>query len=50
MALIETARVRLHYREQGQVDGLPLLLVHGSFGSSRWWEPFLAPRRPPWRG
>ena len=42
MALIETARVGLHYREQGQVDGLPLLLVHGSFGSSRWWEPFLA--------
>jgi len=42
MALIETARLRVHYREQGQHDGLPLLLVHGSFGSSRWWEPFLA--------
>lgn len=42
MALIETGRLRVHYREQGQVDGLPLLLVHGSFGSSRWWEPFLA--------
>ena len=39
---VETARVRMHYREQGQPDGLPLLLVHGSFGSSRWWEPFLA--------
>lgn len=42
MPLVETTRVRFHYREQGQVDGLPLLLVHGSFGSSRWWEPFLA--------
>lgn len=39
---VETARVRIHYREQGQPDGLPLLLVHGSFGSSRWWEPLLA--------
>ena len=39
---VETARVRMHYREQGQPDGLPLLLVHGSFGSSRWWEPLLA--------
>lgn len=39
---VETQRLRFHYREQGQVDGLPMLLVHGSFGSSRWWEPFLA--------
>lgn len=39
---IATTRLRFHYREQGQADGLPLLLVHGSFGSSRWWEPFLA--------
>jgi len=46
MPLVEktvvTTRLRLHYREQGQADGLPLLLVHGSFGSSRWWEPFMA--------
>lgn len=42
MAVIETGRLWVHYREQGQADGLPLLLVHGSFGSSRWWEPFLA--------
>lgn len=40
--MVETARLRMHYREQGQPDGLPLLLVHGSFGSGRWWEPFLA--------
>lgn len=42
MAFVQTERLRVHYREQGQADGLPLLLVHGSFGSSRWWEPFLA--------
>lgn len=39
---VETPRLRFHYREQGQADGLPMLLVHGSFGSSRWWEPLLA--------
>lgn len=38
---ITTPRLQFHYREQGQADGLPMLLVHGSFGSSRWWEPFL---------
>ncbi len=42
MPFIETTTIRFHYREQGQADGLPMLLVHGSFGSSRWWEPFLA--------
>ncbi|MCE7981988.1 MAG: alpha/beta hydrolase [Caldilinea sp. CFX5] len=42
MAVIETGRLRVHYREQGEADGVPLLLVHGSFGSSRWWEPLLA--------
>ena len=30
-----------HYRVHGAPDGLPMLLLHGSFGSSRWWEPFL---------
>jgi len=42
MPFVDTTRIRFHYREQGQADGLPMLLVHGSFGSSRWWEPFLA--------
>ncbi|MBX3015461.1 MAG: alpha/beta hydrolase [Caldilineaceae bacterium] len=42
MPVIETPRLRFHYREQGDGDGLPLLLVHGSFGSSRWWKPLLA--------
>ncbi|MEZ4867144.1 MAG: alpha/beta hydrolase [Caldilineaceae bacterium] len=42
MPLLETSRLKFYYREQGQADGLPMLLVHGSFGSSRWWEPFLA--------
>ncbi len=38
---LETPRMRFTYRVQGDPDGLPMLLVHGSFASSRWWEPFL---------
>ena len=30
-----------HYRFCGDDDGLPMILLHGSFASSRWWEPFL---------
>lgn len=30
-----------HYRAHGAADGLPMLLLHGSFGSSRWWQPFM---------
>lgn len=36
-----TERMRFHYRRHGAEDGLPMLLIHGSFASSRWWEPFL---------
>lgn len=28
-----------HYRTHGDADGLPVLFLHGTFGSSRWWEP-----------
>lgn len=42
MAFITTPRLTFHYRIHGQADGLPMLLVHGSFASSRWWEPLMA--------
>lgn len=42
MPLIETPRLRIHYRTHGEPGGLPMLLLHGSHASSRWWEPFLA--------
>lgn len=42
MPFARTERLLFHYREQGDADGLPLLLVHGNFGSSRWWTPLLA--------
>ncbi|MBX3052205.1 MAG: alpha/beta hydrolase [Caldilineaceae bacterium] len=42
MPTITTPRLRFHYRTHGDPDGLPMLLLHGSFASSRWWEPFFA--------
>lgn len=38
---IQTSRLRHRYRIQGDADGLPLLLLHGSFASGLWWEPCL---------
>ncbi len=42
MPTLTTPRLAFHYRTHGDVDGLPMLLLHGSFASSRWWEPFFA--------
>jgi pimeloyl-ACP methyl ester carboxylesterase len=36
---LQTERLAFHYRAHGTPGGLPLLLVHGSYASSRWWEP-----------
>jgi len=41
MLTIETQRLTFAYRRQGNVNGVPMLLLHGSFGSSRWWVPLL---------
>lgn len=35
---LTTVRGQFCARTWGDVDGIPLLLLHGSFGSSRWWE------------
>lgn len=42
MPFADTPRMRFHYRIQGDPDGLPMLLLHGSYASGRWWEPFLS--------
>jgi branched-chain amino acid transport system permease protein len=42
MALITTPRLTIHHRSHGEPGGLPLLLLHGSFATSRWWEPLFA--------
>jgi len=36
---IETGRLRMTWRESGDPNGPPLLLLHGAFATSRWWEP-----------
>jgi pimeloyl-ACP methyl ester carboxylesterase len=41
MPHINTPRLRIHYRTHGDPGGLPMLLVHGSHGSGRWWERFM---------
>lgn len=40
MPFLETTRLRQHYIEHGQ--GEPILFIHGSFATARWWEPVLA--------
>lgn len=39
---LATTRLNFHYRLHGDADGLPMLLLHGSFATGRWWEPFFA--------
>jgi branched-chain amino acid transport system permease protein len=36
-----TPRLALHYRAHGDEDGVPMLLVHGSYATGRWWELFM---------
>lgn len=38
-AFVETPRLRFHFLTHGRRDGMPLLFLHGSFASSRWWLP-----------
>lgn len=40
MPQLDTERLNFHYRTHGHRDGLPMLLLHGSHASSRWWTPF----------
>ena len=42
MPFIQTTRLTIHYRVSGSIDGVPILLLHGSHASSLWWQPFCA--------
>lgn len=42
MNTVQTARLTFNIRTSGSTDGVPLLLLHGSHATSRWWEPFFA--------
>jgi pimeloyl-ACP methyl ester carboxylesterase len=35
-----TPRMTFHCRTWGEGDGIPVMLLHGSYGTSRWWEGF----------
>ncbi len=37
---VQTPRLRVFCRSNGADDGIPLLLLHGSYATSRWWVPF----------
>jgi branched-chain amino acid transport system permease protein len=38
---LSTPRLSFSYRQHGAADGIPMLLVHGSYATSRWWEPLM---------
>jgi NAD-dependent deacetylase len=40
MPFVRTDAVTIHYREEGQ--GEPIVLVHGNWTTSLWWQPVLA--------
>jgi len=42
MPFLPTSRLQFYYRVHGHADGLPMLLLHGSYATSRWWEPLFA--------
>lgn len=42
MNRVQTPRLTFNIRTSGSTDGVPLLLLHGSHATSRWWEPFFA--------
>lgn len=39
---VNTDRLDFFCRTWGETDGIPVLLLHGSYGASRWWERFAA--------
>ena len=39
---VATPRMRFFCRTHGEPDGIPVLLLHGSYGTGRWWERFCA--------
>ncbi len=41
MHAIDTPRMTFYYRTHGDPAGSPMLLLHGSFASGRWWVPFM---------
>ena len=41
MAIAQITGVNLHYHQQGTDDGIPIIFIHGNFGSWQHWGPCL---------
>jgi pimeloyl-ACP methyl ester carboxylesterase len=42
MPMVRAAGLDVHYIEAGDPAGVPIIFVHGNWGSASWWEPLLA--------
>ena len=40
--VVKTPALSFFCRAWGEADGIPLLLLHGSYATGRWWEQFAA--------
>ncbi len=40
--LVTSSGARVHYRDEGNPDGLPVVLIHGAMASLHTWEPWVA--------
>ena len=38
---LATQRLNFTYRQHGDEDGIPMLFVHGSYATGRWWESLM---------
>ena len=42
MSTVRAGDLEVHYLEAGDPRGVPVVFVHGNWGSASWWEPLLA--------
>lgn len=50
MPMLRAVDLDVHYLEGGDPRGVPVLFVHGNWGSASWWEPLLARMPAGYRG
>jgi pimeloyl-ACP methyl ester carboxylesterase len=50
MPMLHAADLEVHYIEAGAPAGVPVLFVHGNWGTASWWEPLLTRLPAGYRG